>query len=405
MNIRNRIVELRHVPANQLRPNAKNWRTHPPAQVDALKGMLAEVGYAGAALARELPDGTLELIDGHARAEVSGSGTMPVLILDVTEEEADKILVTFDPLGAMAGADAAKLDELLSSVNIDNDAVNAMLDELAAGAESELPAEGGGGDDFDATSVESGPTRTAVGDLWVIGGKHRLLVGDCTEAGSVLILLNGQKPHLMVTDPPYGVEYDAGWRNHALRTDGSPSDGRAIGAVSNDHRSDWREAWANFPGDVAYCWHAGRHASNVQESLEVSGFTIRCQIIWAKNNFAIGRGDYHWKHEPCWYAVRDGKTAHYNGDRSQTTLWEIDKPMKSETGHSTQKPIECMSRPIVNNSVAGDIVYDPFLGSGTTLIAAHRLNRICYGCEIEPHYADVILKRAEAEGLTCEKAG
>ena len=131
MLIRDRIKELRRVPASELAPHPKNWRTHPVEQLDALKGVLAEVGYAGAALARELPDGTLMLIDGHARTEVSGDSLIPVLVLDVTEEEADKILATFDPIGAMAGADARKLEELLREVQTGNEAVAAMIDQLA----------------------------------------------------------------------------------------------------------------------------------------------------------------------------------------------------------------------------------------------------------------------------------
>ena len=131
MLIRDRIKELRRVPASELAPHPKNWRTHPVEQLDALKGVLAEVGYAGAAIARELPDGTLMLIDGHARTEVSGDSLIPVLVLDVTEAEADKILATFDPLGAMAGADARKLEELLREVQTGNEAVAAMIDKLA----------------------------------------------------------------------------------------------------------------------------------------------------------------------------------------------------------------------------------------------------------------------------------
>ena len=134
MNIRDRVKELRRVPASQLRPSPKNWRTHPKAQADALKGLLAEVGFAGAALARELPDGSLELIDGHLRAETVTDQPIPVLVLDVTEGEAAKLLATFDPISAMAGADAAKLDELLNSVSTGNDAVQALLEQTALNA-------------------------------------------------------------------------------------------------------------------------------------------------------------------------------------------------------------------------------------------------------------------------------
>ena len=117
----------------------------------------------------------------------------------------------------------------------------------------------------------------------------------------------------MVTDPPYGVEYDAGWR--AQRGVLKAGNGAAFGKVLNDDRSDWREAWALFPGDVAYVWHAGLHAQSVAESLESNSLNIRAQIIWNKSSMLLGRGDYHWKHEPCWYAVRKNKKGHYVGGR------------------------------------------------------------------------------------------
>jgi DNA modification methylase len=193
----------------------------------------------------------------------------------------------------------------------------------------------------------------------------------------------------MVTDPPYGVEYDPSWRGRA----GVGSAGAATGAVRNDDRADWRDAWALFPGDVVYCWHADRHASNVQASLEASGFDIRCQVIWAKDRFALSRGHYHWQHEPCWYAVRNGATAHWAGDRSQSTLWTIRAREDAGHGHGTQKPVECMRRPIENNSSPGQAVYEPFSGSGTTIIAAEMTGRSCHAIELDPAYVDVALKR------------
>src|SRR5271155_1963265 len=123
------------------------------------------------------------------------------------------------------------------------------------------------------------------------------------------------------------------------------------------------------------------------------GFETRSQIIWAKNNFAIGRGHYHCKHEPCWYVVRKGSPASWVGDHSQTTLWQIDKNLKSETGHGTQKPVECMRRPIENNASPGQAVYGPFSGSGTTIIAAEMTGRVCHAIEIAPAYVDVAVKR------------
>jgi DNA modification methylase len=210
----------------------------------------------------------------------------------------------------------------------------------------------------------------------------------------VALLLGDVKPHLMVTDPPYGVEYDANWRNEAFRADGSPANGRAIGKVKNDDRADWREAWALFPGEVAYVWHApGELQLSVADSLRASGFELRTHIIWAKNSLVIGRGHYHMQHEPCWYAVRKGGTGHWQGDRTQSTLWAIDKPKKSETGHSTQKPVECMRKPIENNSAPGDAVYEPFSGSGTTIIAGEQTGRRVYAVELNPPYVDLACVR------------
>jgi DNA modification methylase len=163
--------------------------------------------------------------------------------------------------------------------------------------------------------------------------------------------------------------------------------------VANDDRADWREAWALFPGSVAYVWHAGRHASEVQQSLEVSGFDVRSQIIWAKDRFALSRGHYHWQHEPCWYAVRGTSGAHWSGDRKQSTVWTINAREDDGHGHGTQKPVECMRRPIENNSSMGQAVYDPFSGSGTTTIAAEMTGRSCFAIEIDPAYVDVTVLR------------
>lgn len=235
-------------------------------------------------------------------------------------------------------------------------------------------------------------TDIVLGDLFEIG-QHRLLCGDSTKKEDVEKLLDGGKPILMVTDPPYGVNYDANWRNVADRANGKPYGARAILKVNNDDRCSWVESYSHFSGDVLYVWHADRRASEVQSDIESAGFQIVMQVIWAKNNIVISRGDYHWKHEPCWYAVRKGSKHNWQGSRKESSLWEIDKPMKSETGHSTQKPVECMARPIRNNTYERESVYDPFIGSGTTMVAAHQLNRKCYGIEIDPKYCQVIVDR------------
>lgn len=236
---------------------------------------------------------------------------------------------------------------------------------------------------------EGPPQRCKPGDLWILGN-HRLKCGDSTLAGDVEHVLGDVRPHLMVTDPPYGVAYDPKWRVGAgVNNEVGP----AHGAVTNDQNADWREAWALFPGDVCYVWHGGIASGIVAESLTVNGFEIRSQIIWVKNKIVISRAHFHWQHEPCWYAVRKGTKGHWSGSRKQSTIWNIDKPHRSETGHSTQKPVECMRRPILNNSSPGQVIYDPFLGSGTTLIAAESEGRHCYGLELEPGYCDIIIER------------
>jgi DNA modification methylase len=238
------------------------------------------------------------------------------------------------------------------------------------------------------------------GDLFELG-THRLLCGDCTASADVARLLGNVVPFLMVTDPPYGVKYDPGWRAEA----GINQNTSKLGKVTNDDRADWTEAWRLFPGTVAYVWHGGLKANTVQDSLEAVGFAMRAQIIWAKDRLALGRGDYHWQHEPCWYGVRAGAAGERTDDRTQTTLWRVSDgmmstvweiPAREDNGHThgTQKPVECMARPM-RNHLAMEI-FDPFLGSGTSLIAAEMLTRRGYGIEIEPSYCQVIVDRWEA---------
>ncbi len=229
------------------------------------------------------------------------------------------------------------------------------------------------------------------GDLWVLG-HHRLICGDATDPRTVERVLAGVQPHLMVTDPPYGVDYDPAWRNAvgAART-------KRTGKVLNDHRADWREAWALFPGEVAYVWHGALHAATVAESLVACGFAIRSQIIWAKERLVLSRGDYHWQHEPCWYAVREKGRGHWSGDRKQTTLWQIpSRDQDAATIHGTQKPVECMRRPMLNNASPGQAVYEPFSGSGTMIIAAETCARQCHAVELDPAYVDVAVLRWQA---------
>lgn len=239
--------------------------------------------------------------------------------------------------------------------------------------------------------------ETKLGDFYDLN-EHRIICGDSTHPDVISKLLGDNVPVLMVTDPPYGVNYDPKWR---CQVKGKPGTVKAAGKVQNDDQINWALAWHLFPGSVAYIWHAGKYCSDVQKSLEEAEFEIISQVIWAKQHFALSRGDYHWQHEPCWYAIRKGHQHNWQGSRKESTLWEISnlnafgssKEEDERTAHSTQKPLECMARPIRNNTDQEEGVYDPFLGSGTTLIAAEKLGRICYGVELSPAYCDIIVKR------------
>jgi len=233
---------------------------------------------------------------------------------------------------------------------------------------------------------------------------HRLLCGDSTSKADVAKLMDGKVPFLMITDPPYGVNLDQSWRDKALGDKAMGKGNKNI--VSNDDRSDWSATWKLFQGDVAYIWHASKFADVVMESLRQADFEVCQQLIWNKSIMVMGRNDYHFKHEPCWYAVRKGKKHGWIGDRKQTTVIDAKSPNhimsgsdEIKTTHPTQKPIDCMAKLMQNH--AGS-VYDPFLGSGTTLVAAEQLNRKCYGMELDPRYCDVIVARWEA--LTGETA-
>jgi len=378
-------------PLAKLQPYAKNAKMHGADQVAKIAASMAEFGWTVPCLVAD--DG--ELIAGHGRvlaATQLGLTEAPVIVLGhLTEAQRRAYRIADNKLTELGTWDEAMLsaelsdllaeDYDLSLIGFDDAELKALL---AGEVDPEIASREG---EDDVPEAPETPISRP-GDLWVLG-KHRLLCGDATVATDVERLLGDVKPQLMVTDPPYCVEYDPGWRNKA----GAAATKRT-GKVLNDDRADWREAWALFPGDVAYVWHGALHATTVADSLIASGFNIRSQIIWAKDRLVLSRGDYHWQHEPCLYAVKKTGKGHWAGDRKQTTLWQIaNKDQDAETVHGTQKPVECMRRPILNNSSPGQAVYEPFMGSGTTLIAAETTGRVCYGIELNPVYVDVAVER------------
>lgn len=394
--------KIEYLPLTDAKPAKRNPKDH---DLGAIYESIQKFGYVEPII---LDERTGRLVAGHGRLEAlkmlekegkpppsgikikakNGPWLIPVVRgwKSRNDAEAEAYLLASNRLVELGGWHKGELDEMLQEL-ASKDAIEASgfsIDDVKIEITDENK------DQFENQNVKEAASKYPVGlgDLWVLGD-HRVICGSSTDSATVEKLLGSERPHLMVTDPPYGVEYDAAWRNEFRPAK------TAVGIVKNDDNADWTEAWRLFPGDVMYVWHGGAASEDVSKSVRQAGFEIRSQIIWNKNNMVLGRGDYHWKHEPCWYAVRKGAKGHWAGDRSQTTVWDIDKPMKSETGHSTQKPIECMARPIRNNSKEGDAVYEPFSGSGTTLMACEELKRRCFAIELNPDYVSVTIDRWE----------
>jgi len=420
---RNRIVGSGEEAPAALVANPRNWRTHSPGQVAALAGALDAVGWVQQVIVNRRSG---LLIDGHARvAEASrrGEGLVPVVYVDLDAQEEALVLATLDPIGAMAGADQERLQALLDDVVVDDEALRQLL----AGLVDDVPRAGL----TDPDDVPETPEDPYVkpGELYVLGD-HRLLCGDATSPDDVARLLAGDVPTILTTDPPYGVSLDPTWRDSVynqlgpaerpymkvrrkMRGDGA-ADHRTAGhrnvTVSGDTRADWSEAFALVPSlTVGYVWHADTHALEVGQGLLRIGFEIVCHVIWDKGQFTMGRSWYHWEHEPCWVIRKPGETHLFSGSRDQSTIWRAPSPKKVMGGsteekfdHPAQKPVLLSEIPIRNH--AGH-AYDPFLGSGTTLIAAETLGRRCYGMEIDPKYVQVAIERWQNfTGRTAERA-
>lgn len=229
-------------------------------------------------------------------------------------------------------------------------------------------------------------TDIVLGDLFEIG-EHRLLCGDSTDSDQVAKLMNGEKADICHTDPPYNTNYEGGSKKREK--------------IANDKLEDFPKflydvyttiSTALKKGGAIYVWHASLETHNFIQQFLNAGFLFKSYIIWNKNNSTFGRSDYHWKHEPCIYGWLDGASHKWYGDRKQTTVWDIERPSRSNE-HPTMKPIPLCSKPLENSSAVGDIVLDVFLGSGSTMVASHQLNRKCYGMELDPKYCQVIIDR------------
>lgn len=410
-------------PIVDLVPRASNSRTHSAAQVEQIAALMLEFGWTTAVLRDEAS----EIIAGHGRIMAAAAlyergherfALAPVMTAHGWTDAQKRAYVIADNQVALnAGWDEALLgSELndLSGAGIDL----ALIGFGTADLRRLMRGGAGGKTNPDAVPEVEKVVVSALGDQWILGD-HVIRCGSSTDAADVTALLGGRVPHLMVTDPPYGVAYDPNWRSRA-----TGQKVRATGLVLNDDRADWSEAWALFPGAVCYVWHGALHSGVVQASLEDNGFEMRSQIIWVKDRFALSRGHYHWRHEPAWYAVRKGQAAAWGGGRKRDTVWRVDGlppenaavavaileevgaestvweiPMTVDdgsTGHGTQKPVECMRRPMEANSQEGDWIYEPFSGSGSSIIAGEQSARRVLAMELSPAYVDVAVRRWEA---------
>jgi hypothetical protein len=416
----NRIVGHGDVPPADLIPNPKNWRNHPDEQQRALSGALSEVGWVTEVMVNRT---TGHVVDGHLRIELAlarKEPSVPVTYVELSQDEEQLVLATLDPIGALADAEATALADLLAGLEPADAALRALLDDLAR--EHDIDALRGGFTDPDDVPEIPAEPYVQRGELYALG-EHRLLCGDATNPDDVARLLEGAEPTLLATDPPYGVELDPTWRDRAgydtlgpatpgyLREEtvkDSPkghrrTKGHRNTTVSGDTRIDWSAAFALVPSlTVGYVWHAGVYASEVAAGLIGIGFEIASQVIWDKGLFAMSRGWYHWGHEPCWVVRRPGVANLFSGERDQSTVWRAPSPKmimggsdEEKLDHPTQKPVLLFETPIRNHLPPGGLVYDPFVGSGTAIIAAQSLHRRCYAMEIEPRYAQVAIERWE----------
>jgi DNA modification methylase len=411
-------MEIQMWPIDKLVFYVRNPRKN-DAAVDRMCGSIREFGFKIPCLV--LSDG--EVIDGHLRLKAArqlGITNIPVILCDEwtpTQVKAFRLLVNRSATWADWDEDLLALElQELNTADFDLSLTGfdpRELDDLLAAANRDEQA--------DAVPPLPENPVSREGDLWLCGNgrnQHRVLCADATKAEAVLRLLADRKPILMVTDPPYGIELDSEWRDRAgLNGCGAAeasymkhrSEGHTNTTISSDTRADWSEAFELVPSlQMAYVWHASTFTREVLNGLERIGFLYPQQIIWNKGRTVLTRTHYWYQHEPCWY-VRKKNAPWFGKAGENSTIWDSPSPKfimggsdEEKFDHPTQKPVDLMRRPILNHTQRGDSVYEPFLGSGTTLAAAELTERVCYGLEIDPKYVDIVILRWQ--NLTGEKA-
>src|SRR5271157_1833118 len=390
---------------------ARNPRKN-DAAVDRMVASIREYGFKIPVLARS--DG--EVVDGHLRLKAAhelGLTEVPVILCDEwTPVQVKAFRLMVNRSVTWAGWDeellAQELQEIQDlEVDFDLDLTGFDVPEI-----DDLLGTPDDDDQANAAPPLPACPVTRPGDLWLCGNpphQHRVLCGDATSPEAVARLLGERQPILMVCDPPYGIQLDSEWRDRAGLNGCGPAEasymkhrteGHTETTISGDTRADWSDAFALVPSlEAAYVWHASKFTREVLDGLLRIGFLHHQQIIWDKGRTVLTRTHYWFQHEPCWY-VRKKNAAWYGKAGENSTIWVSPSPKfimggseEDKFDHPTQKPVELMRRPIVNHTKRGELVYDPFLGSGTTLVAAELTGRVCCGLELDPKYADVIIGR------------
>lgn len=395
---RNRIVGSGDADPRELVANPANWRQHPREQRRALAGSLGAVGWVQQVLVNRT---TGHVVDGHARLEeaiAKGETSVPALYVELTAEEEALVLATLDPISAMATTDQDKLGSLLSGIRVDDDALRRLLGNLAGPEDRSA-----GLTDPDELPPITDAPGVSTGEIWSLGD-HRLMIGDATSEADVARLVAGARVPLLWTDPPYGIGYVGGTEEQLTieNDDLSPEQTRELVVAA-------LRAAPLAPGAVFYiAAPAGPMHFEFLLALREAGLQLRQTIIWVKDRFVLGRTDFHYRHEPVLYgdlAEKDhepiaygwapGEPHAFHGGRRLDTVWEIPRPTASRQ-HPTMKPVELVARALEFSSRSGDLVYDPFVGSGTTIIAAEQLGRRCLAMEIDHRYARAAIDRWQA---------
>lgn len=359
----------------QITPYAKNAKKHPKRQIEQVANSIKEFGMNQPIVV----DKQGVIIVGHGRYEALKHLGLEVKdewvkVVDLTEDQAKAYRLADNKLNE-SDWDMALVVEELKGLD------DAMLD--LTGFDKDLVIEPDEKDD-EVPEVPKEP-RSKLGDLYELG-EHRVLCGDSTKLEDVERLMDGKKADLLHTDPPYGINYEGG----SKKREKIENDAIDIYPFYLDVLTNCIVNCKN--GASAYIWHASSETHNAIRAFIDAGWDYKQYIIWNKNNSTFGRQDYHWKHEPAIYGWAKNGSHSWHGDRKQTTVWDVERPSKADS-HPTMKPIELCSKAILNSTKSDDIVLDVFLGSGSTLIAADKTGRICYGMELDCKYTDVIIER------------